>query len=210
MRVTISLPCWARPQRTIRSIENICAQSINGWQALVVGDGCQHLRLFMESEHCKDLIQAASANGNELNISNLGHQHGSCGYEITNQNIKNAKGEYFLFFGNDDVILPNHFENYLSGIEGTDYDFVYFDTFIEPTNSVRVSTICEGNIGHSELIVKTDFLKKMPPHGREYGHDFTLINNMVNYPNVKYRKFANIDKTYIVKGIGSFRTDTID
>lgn len=210
MRVTISLPCWARPQRTIRSIENICTQSINGWEALVVGDGCQWMRLFMESDHCKQLIESAAANGNELNISNLGVREGGCGYHIINQNIQRAKGQYFLFFGNDDVILPTHFENYLSSIEGTDYDFVYLDSFIEPTNSVRVSTICEGNIGHSELIVKTDFLKKMPPHNNQYGHDFTLINNMVNYPNVKYRKFANIDKTYIVKGIGSFRTDTID
>ena len=210
MRVTISLPCWARPQRTIRSIENICTQSINGWEALVVGDGCQWMRLFMESDHCKQLIKSAAANGNELNISNLGVREGGCGYHIINQNIQRAKGQYFLFFGNDDVILPTHFENYLSSIEGTDYDFVYLDTFIEPTNNVRVSTICEGNIGHSELIIKTDFLKKMPPHNNQYGHDFTLINNMVNYPNVKYRKFANIDKTYIVKGIGSFRTYTID
>lgn len=212
MRVTISLPCYGRPQRTIRAIENICNQNINGWEALVVGDACWSLSSFAESQHCKDLVSHSELNGNKLSISNLRDNKGGCGYYIINENIKNAQGEYFLFFGNDDVILPNHFENYLAGIEGTDYDFVYYNTYLDPLKKERNSELRSGMIGHSEIIVKTDFLRKMPPHGFDYGHDFVLIRNMATHDGAKYRKFANskYTPTYIVKGLGDLRYDTID
>ena len=35
-------------------------------------------------------------------------------------------------------------------------------------------------IGHSELIIKTEFLQQMPTHDEHYGHDWALIFNMAN------------------------------
>lgn len=133
---------------------------------------------------------------------------GGYGCHIINQNIERAKGEYFVFYANDDIILPNHFENYLSAIEGTDYDFVYFNSNIMG-EFTRNSSLNFGQIGHSELIVKTEFLKKMPKHTDSYGHDWDLIQNMIN-AGAKYIKAYDNPPTYIVKSLANNREQNID
>jgi glycosyltransferase involved in cell wall biosynthesis len=210
MRLTISMPCFGRPQRTIRAIESICNQTIDGWEALVIGDGCSVMQDYIFSNYFSDLVKTVNARGNNLNISNLTQNYGGHGYHITNLNIQRATGKYFTFMANDDVILPNHFENYLSGIEGTDYDFVFFNSFIEPHGGLRNAELRYGGIGHSEILVKTEFLKQMPPHNADYGHDWVLIDNMMRSSTKGYIKCENKPATYVVKGLGEHRADSID
>ena len=209
MRLTLSMPCYLRPKRTIRAIESICAQNINGWEALIVGDGCPYMADYIASSTFGDIIKECELKGNILNIKNFPENKGGCGYSIINHNISVAKGKYFLFLSNDDIILPNHFENYLSGIENTDYDFCYFDSFIQPLQKARISKIELGSIGHSELIIRTEFLRTMPPHNSEYGHDWVLIKDMIN-GGAKHCKLHSNPHTYIVKGLGDLRQDIID
>lgn len=199
MRLTLSMPCYGRPQRTIRAIESIANQTVNGWEALVIGDGCPVMQDFLDSEYFSELIERCSYNGNDLYISNNIANQGGHGYSITNVNILLARGEYFAFFANDDILMPNHFENYLGQIEGTDLDFVYFDSFVAPRNSVRNTQLQYGCIGHSELIVRTDFLRQMPKHNAEYGHDFELIKAMMH--NGKNKKAVNCPPTYHVMSL---------
>lgn len=199
MRLTLSMPCYGRPQRTIRAIESIANQTVNGWEAFVVGDGCPVMQDFINSEYFVGLIDQCSYNGNDLMICNNPINQGGHGFAITNNNIQIAQGKYFAFFANDDILLPNHFENYLGQIEGTDLDFVYFDSFVVPRNSIRVAQLQYGHIGHSELIVKTDFLKQMPKHNAEYGHDFELIKAMMQ--NGKNAKAFGCPPTYHVMSL---------
>jgi hypothetical protein len=81
---------------------------------------------FLKSGYFNDIRKDCRSRGNDLYIANNPKNKGGNGYAITNNNIEFAQGKYFMFFANDDVILPNHFENYLSEIENSDYDFVYF------------------------------------------------------------------------------------
>lgn len=208
MRLTVSMPCFGRPERTIRAINCIANQNINGWEAFVVGDGCPVMRDFIESEYFSGLIDQCSYNGNDLMICNNPINQGGHGFAITNNNIKIAQGEYFTFFANDDIILPNHFENYLSQIEGTDLDFVYFNSQVKPTNSLRVSRLEYGMIGHSELIVRTEFLRQMPTHNEHYGHDWALIQSMMQ--NGKHKKAENCPATYHVMSLSDKREQGID
>ena len=209
MKLTLSMPCYGRPQRTIRAIECIANQTINGWEALVVGDGCEVMKDFIFSNYFSDIVRDTNARGNDLRISNNSENKGGCGYYITNQNIQRAKGEYFMFMSNDDVIKPNHFENYLSGIDNTDNDFVYFNSWVEPYNAPRTAALSFGNIGHSELIVRTEFLRKMPPHYDEYGHDWQLVLNMLN-SGAKYHYAGYNERTYIVKSVPNKEELNID
>jgi hypothetical protein len=202
------MPCFGRPERTIRAINCIAYQNINGWEAYVVGDGCPVMRDFIESEYFAGLIEQCSYNGNDLMICNNPINQGGHGFAITNNNIKLAEGEYFTFFANDDIILPNHFENYLSQIEGTNLDFVYFNSEVKPTNSLRISKLEYGMIGHSELIIRTEFLKQMPMHNEHYGHDFALIQNMMQ--NGKHKKAENSPATYHVMSLSDNREKGID
>jgi len=208
MRLSLSMPCYGRPQRTIRAINCIANQTINGWEAFVIGDGCPVIQDFIDSEYFKDIIDVCSNNGNNLIISNNPVNQGGHGFAITNKNIEEAEGKYFVFFANDDIILPNHFENYLSQIEGTDLDFVYFNSEVKPTNSLRVSRLEYGMIGHSELIVRTEFLRQMPMHDEHYGHDFALIQNMMQ--SGKHKKAENCPATYYVMSLSDNREQGID
>ena len=208
MRLSVSMPCFGRPQRTIRAINCIANQSINGWEALVIGDGCPIMQDFIDSDYFKDIIEMCSYNGNDLIIENNSVNQGGHGFAITNNNIKIAQGEYFTFFANDDIILPNHFENYLSQIENTDLDFVYFNSEVKPTNSLRVSRLEYGMIGHSELIVRTEFIRQMPTHNEHYGHDWALIQSMML--NGKHKKAENSPATYYVMSLSDNREQGID
>jgi glycosyltransferase involved in cell wall biosynthesis len=208
MRLTVSMPCFGRPQRTIRAINSIANQNANGWEALVIGDGCPVMQDFIDSNYFSDIQKNCEARGNDLYIANTLINQGGHGYAITNNNIKLARGKYFVFFANDDIILPNHFENYLSQIENTDFDFVYFNSEVKPTNSLRVSRLEYGMIGHSELIVRTDFLRQMPLHDAEYSHDWRLIEEMVKYG--KHKKAENCPATYHVMSLSDNREQGID
>jgi hypothetical protein len=209
MRVTISMPSFERPKRTIRAIESVCLQTANGWEALIVGDSCPVIHDLLASNYFESMVKEAESKGNKLSISNNSTRCGGWGFQIINQNIHRALGSYFMFMSNDDVILPTHFEEYLSGIENTNYDFVYYNSFVEPLNEVRVSQLENGKIGHSELIIRTDFLRTMPPHIYDYGHDWFLVRNMCNATN-RHVKVENKQPTYIVKALGELRNDTID
>jgi glycosyltransferase involved in cell wall biosynthesis len=208
MRLSVSMPCYGRPQRTIRAINCIANQSINGWEALVIGDGCPVMQDFIDSDYFEDIIEMCSYNGNDLIIQNNPVNQGGHGFAITNMNIEEAQGKYFTFFANDDIILPNHFENYLSQIEGTDYDFVYFNSEVKPNNSLRIAQLQYGSIGHSELIVRTDFLRQMPTHNEHYGHDWALIQSMML--NGKHKKAENCPATYHVMSLSDNREQGID
>jgi len=208
MRLTLSMPCFGRPQRTIRAIECIANQTINDWEALVIGDGCPVMKDYLYSGYFNDIRIECAKRGNDLIIDNYPVNQGGHGFAITNRNIEEAEGKYFIFFANDDIILPNHFENYLSQIEGTDLDFVYFNSEVKPTNSLRVSRLEYGMIGHSELIVRTDFLRQMPTHNEHYGHDWALIQSMMQ--NGKHKKAENCPATYHVMSLSDKREQEID
>lgn len=209
MRITISIPCYGRPQRTRRIIDNVLAQTIDGWEALIIGDCCPVIQEIIDrGEYAEEQIRAEKK-GNRLIIENLDRNYGGCGYEITNRNIQRAAGKYFVFAANDDVLLPRHFENYLGEIENTDYDFVYFNSLVAPVNIKRISWIGYGSIGHSELIVKTSFAKQMPPHNAEYGHDYVFITDMV-WAGGKYAKARTAECTYIVKSLPNKQEQGID
>lgn len=208
-RLTLSVPSYLRPQRTIRAINCIANQNTNDWEALVIGDGCPVMQDFIDSHYFSDIVTECKSKGNDLLISNNSINKGGHGYVITNKNIQFARGKYFMFYANDDIILPNHFENYLSQIEGTDFDFVYFNSFVKPNNSIRNSSLQYGSIGHSELIIKTDFLNRIPQHDAEYGHDWALIQNMINAGG-KNKKSSSPEITYHVMSLSDNREKYID
>jgi len=207
-RLTVSVPSYGRKRGTIRSIECIAKQKSIGWEALVVGDGCPVIQDFLDSNYFADIQKECKFNGNDLKIWNEPTNRGNSGYAITNENIERANGKFFIFYANDDIIEENHFENYLSQIENTDFDFVYFNSWVEPHSSIRVSSFSHGRIGHSEIICRTDFLRKMPKHSPNYGHDWELIQEMVN--SGKYKKCETCQPTYKVMSTYHFREKNLD
>lgn len=199
-RVSICMPIYGRPERTLRAIESVLAQNINGWQLILIGDSCPHFQRLMDGGYIEKIKVQAINNNNEVIAINLPNNYGGYGYHARNLFREMATGSYGVFLDNDDVFKENHLSNYLSGIEHTDFDFCYFNTWLEPMRWHREADVSEGRIGHSEIIVKLDFLKKSIPESQEYGHDFKLIDSMVK-SGAKYAKCENRPCTYVVKSL---------
>lgn len=207
-RITVSLPCFGRPERTKRSIECILNQNINNWEAFIIGDCCPDFQELINNGYLEKIKQEQLKLGNIIHYFNANERGGGCGYKLTNYAIKNASGKYFIFYANDDIILSNHFENYLE-IENTDLDYMYFNSWVDPIQNVRDSKMGNSQIGHSEIILKTELAKKLPIHSPKYGHDWEFINEMSLQSKGK-KSNKNII-TYKVMSVPSLGTkDVID
>lgn len=182
------MPCYGRPLRTRRAIKCILNQTLKDWEAFIIGDCCPHF---------ESIQQEGLLNDPRIHHWNLPFNYGGCGYLATNTAIQEASGKYFIFFANDDCISAAHMQTYLDAIEGSHYDFVYFDYL---AFGKRMNTKLKyARIGHSALIIRTNFLKQMPPHSPEYGHDFDLIKNMIK-AGAKYKKADIIPTYYVMSG----------
>ena len=201
-KVTLSMPCWGRPFRTKRAIENILSQDLVGWQALIGGDDCPEFYKLIDSRWLPEMSEKAKLQGNSLEYYQWIPHSGSCGYAITNSNIQSAEGEYLLFMGNDDVILPTHFSHYYSYIKESGLDYMWFNSFLHPINQVRNSKLAPSEIGHSELICRTELAKKAPPHLPKYGHDWDFFRFLME--NGKGAKAESPHTTYYVMSIPGF------
>lgn len=177
VRLTISIPCYSRPERTKRSIQCILDQDVNGWEAFIMGDCCPDFQKLIDNGYLQSIKEEQEKKGNIIHFFNAEVNGGGCGYKLTNHAIQNATGKYFIFFANDDIIDPNHFRNYLE-IENTEFDYMFFDSFIDPIGKIRESRLAPSVIGHSEIILKTELAKQLPEHSAKYGHDWEFINNM--------------------------------
>lgn len=198
-RLTCCTPCFGRPLRTIRLLECLLNQDTNGWEALFIGDGCQVFEKMMDDRTFMKYSDMALKKGNEIHFMNLKEHKGGWGYAARNIGFKLARGKFFVFTDNDDVIMKNHFSNYLSEIEGSGYDLVYFDSYIEPIEKKRETHLSFGNIGHSEIILRTELLKGFEQKP-EYGQDWHLIEHLLRKGIVTKKSTKN--PTYIVKEIG--------
>ena len=208
MDLTVCVPCFGRPERTKRLIEQVANQTVGNWEAYFIGDCCPNFQNLLDSGYFDTVRKSIKSENCALITSNMPTRTSGWGYAIRNKIKELASGKYFIYLDNDDCIKENHFENYLSGIKETDYEFVYFNSITNFNSSVRNTMLEFGLIGHSELIIKTSFLKTMPPHNNAYGHDWDLIKNMI-FAGAKRNKCLN-DPTYIVMGAGSNREVGID
>lgn len=207
-KLTVCIPCYGRPQRTERIIQQVVDQDMTGWEAFIIGDGCDSFQALIDCGYFEHLKRLPQMKGNNIIASNFPIHRGGWGYEIRNKVKELANGEYLIYVDNDDTILPNHFSNYLSGIEGTDYGMVYFNTYIKANNRTRVSDLAYGLIGHAEIIVKTEIARNLPPHTESYGHDWTFIKSIID-SGAKISKCEN-EPTYYVMSLGDLREQDID
>lgn len=210
IKVTVSMPCYGRPERTKRAILSIVNQDFKGWEAIIQGDGCPHFQELINSGWLEEQKLVAECTGdNLLYYANTTENKGGCGYALTNAAIKGASGKYLVFMANDDLILPDHLSTYYNAIELAQKDFLYLDTWLHPHQQTRVPHLAPSMIGHSEIIVKTELAKKAPPHTNKYGHDWDFIEYISKHGKGAY--FKPQYPTYHVMHIPNFGTkDVID
>ena len=209
VRVTISLPCFGRPERTKRSIQCILDQDINGWEAFIMGDACPDFQKLIDSGYLQSIKEEQEKKGNIIHFFNAEVNGGGCGYKLTNYAIENAKGKYLVFFANDDIILSNHLSHYLSEIEGTDHNLVYYNSNLVPLKGNRDTIMQISCIGHCDIIIKTELIRTLKPHTEKYTHDWDFIHEASLIGNCK--KAKSKQATYHVMRLSSQpQIETID
>lgn len=210
IKITISLPCYGRPERTNRAIQCILDQNINGWEAFIMGDGCPHFQKLIDNGYLESIKQSEYKKGNLIHYFNNQINTGGYGYVLTNLAIDNANGKFIVFYANDDIILPNHLENYLEISNCHNFiNYMYFDSWVDPIQQVRVAKLAPSEIGHSEIIIRTSFAKKLSKHDNHYGHDWNFIQEMIS--KGKGIKSKSKLLTYRVMHVPNFGTrDIID
>jgi len=213
-KVALIVPCFERPERTLRALDCVMAQDLNNWEAYFVGDKCPNIQNLIDSGKAHEYINAAKEKGNKLAIFNFPIHYGGWGYQGRSTCVRLCSAKYVMFMDNDDVILPNHMSSYYNAISNTDNDLMYFNTIIEPIQQrnerglVRDTKIEEGKIGHSEIIVKSSLLKLLSPEKPEYNHDWLWIKNMID-SGAKHEKFVT-EPTYMIMSVGELREKNID
>lgn len=197
------MPVFKRPQRTRRLIAEIKNQTFKDFNFIVVGDGDPDLSTFMDTTDPKEIDSRIEI----FNLENHEHKFGTqcLNFALTQTNL----GEFICFIGNDDWIDKNHLEERLKAIDGTDYDFVFFDSRIriidflslEEVKYIRNSKLQHGHVGGSELIIRTSFIKKygIKFRSHKYGHDWVFISDMLIH--TKNYKHCNSTPTYEVRHI---------
>jgi len=214
MKVSLIMPSYERALRTERAIQCIINQDMQDFEAYVIGDNCPVIQSFVELGKAAAYIKEAKDKGIKLSIFNLPHHYAGYGYQARNTGIKLAQGKYTMFLDNDDIIENNHISNYYNAISDTDYDFMYFNSWIDPIENrgergrLRETSLERGMVGHAEIIAKTSLLKKLKPQTSEYDHDWFFIKQMVD-AGAKYAK-GNNPPTYKVMGLGELRETEID
>lgn len=180
-KVSMVVPCYGRPQRTKRSLECILNQDLIGWEVFFIGDGCSDFQQLITSDWFLDKVKNINEKNN-LIYYNLEKNYGGYGFHIMNKAIQDATGEYFMFYSNDDVIESTHMSTYYNTIKSLKKDFVYFNSAVRFNDFfiLRDSKLEKNHCGHSELIIKTSLIKQVKLHTQQYGHDFDLIENLMN------------------------------
>lgn len=209
MKLTCICPCWKRPQRNLRAMKSVAEQNFTGAETLFIGDNCPLFQKQMDDGLFNEYIEQAASKGNTIKVMNLPEHHGGWGHMARLEGINIAQGKYICFLDNDDMLLPNHFENYYSFMESSpDVDAGYFNAYTVPWKKQRISALSRGGIGNAELIFKADILKQEYQPDAEYEHDWRLVERMLK-KKYKFKK-CETPSTYMIMSIPNFRETHID
>jgi|688.fasta_scaffold38348_9 glycosyltransferase involved in cell wall biosynthesis len=194
-KLTVTLPSWGRENLTKRMLNCICMQTFSDFEIFFLGDNCQAFDKILKSA---DFMYFQKVLGNRLNFFNFKDRDGTSSQAI-NYSMQKGSGDWFLFLSNDDMILNNHFENYVTISENKQTDICLFNSFVDYGNGIlktRTAKVELEKCGHSELCVSKKTYKNAPLHSRNYGHDFEFLINCINM-GFSY-SLANNNPTYIV------------
>lgn len=214
--VTIVMPCFGRPMRTVRMLNCLADQTMKNFELVMIGDNCPDFRDLILSSWFQEWRREFLSKGRHLFYMNLKTRRGGHGAGAVNTAIRVACGKYICWANNDDMLYPEHIEYYHRSIacfnaKEMQVDFVYNNSLVngESGFEVREPVLKFGSCGHSELIVATDFLRKMPAHQPVYGQDWKLIQDMISAGG-RSRKGDVPFPTYMVMSTPRYQEKDID
>lgn len=217
--IAICMPCFGRPERTRRAIESIMAQTVNNWEAFIIGDCCPDFENMMAENRslgAGSWETIADQAGNKIHLFNLPEHKGGFGYFIRNYAIVNNRSKLLVFLDNDDIILPNHFERCIANMKEYGSPALLLQaSYCKFNDRLRIPFVIGfGYIGHSEMVINCEAVRSsraVIEQGPNYGHDWELIQNIIKAcGSVVTVTQETVKPTYLVMGAGDLREKEVD
>lgn len=196
-KISAVLPSWGRKNLTLRMLQCVASQTLQEYELFFLGDKCPVFEEIIKTEDFQEIKKTIADRMIFFNFDN----HDGTSAQAINYAMKHASGEFFVFLSNDDLIFNNHFETYY---QKSTKELNSFTTCIDYGNGQLVKRIPKfepRSIGHSEICAHKSLIAKMPPHTRNYGHDWEFIQHCLK--NMCSTSTHHNEPTYIVNLSGT-------
>jgi hypothetical protein len=147
--VSVVLPTSNRPALLRDALASLAGQSYANWEAVVVNDGGEDLRL-------------PDAVAHKASYCRLPERKGAA--HARNLALRTARGAVIAFLDDDDIFLPQHLERLVAGLRATGAAFAY-------TRSVAVEERLENGVRHE--------LRRGYPYEYRYSRELLLVRSLM-------------------------------
>ena len=115
MKISIIIATWNAAKTLNRCLDSIVPQLTNETELIIIDGGSK--------DNTNEIIDSY---GNQVSVHITEPDKGI--YDAWNKGVKNAKGDWVMFIGADDILLPNAINSYLEAIRNTpnvnSYDYI--------------------------------------------------------------------------------------
>ncbi|MBW2621552.1 MAG: glycosyltransferase [Deltaproteobacteria bacterium] len=175
-KVTVLMGTYNRPDFLREAVQSIVDQELQDWELLVMNDGGTDVRYVIE----------------EFNDSRIRYFHDEVNRGLAvrlNFGLREARGGYITYLGDDDLFYPNHFSVLAAALdENPGYQAVYSDLY-------AVTFIKD------ELTGKRYSLSKTVQVSRDFNRDFMFYFNHILHVSLMHRRQLGLDINGYDEGI---------
>lgn len=117
-KVSIVIPNYNRETLIGETFDSIIAQTHQNWECIIVDDG--------STDHSVQVIQNYVQKDSRFILIERTSDYPKGANSCRNIGLKNAVGDYIIFFDSDDLMMPHHVESKLKFVTEGDLDYAVF------------------------------------------------------------------------------------
>lgn len=177
--VSIVLPVWNGEKYVAEAIESILNQTCTEYELIIIND--------CSTDNSLEVIEKYSSKDSRIKIIN--NQTNKKLPASLNIGFAAAKGKYFTWTSDDNVLSPNFLEEMISQIELTLSDFIYANYFLIDESGAMLK---EVNVPHIDQII----LKNVIGPSFLYKKEVHISNNGYNENYFMFEDYDFWVRTY--------------
>ncbi|WP_158218621.1 glycosyltransferase family A protein [Synechococcus sp. 1G10] len=162
--VSVVIPTYKRHRMLREALASVFRQTLSNWEVLVVADGHD------------PVVEQIVASFGDPRLSYRPSPHvGLYGNHQRNLGILAARGEYFLFLDDDNLLEPHAVEMMCSGFRSTATGYVICPIIHGGRKQFPGQGFCEGHVDTLNFMLTRQALYLSGPWKWSYSADFHLI-----------------------------------